>query len=122
MPWPEVSTMSLRREFVELAQQAGPNRRALGRAFSISPTTGYRWLRRYQTQGPAACRTAPAGPTARPSGPPPLNSACCSSGPRTRPGAGTKSGGAPSPRAFPAALPPIEYAPRGHGAAGTSQG
>ena len=42
MPWKEVSTMSLRREFVELAQPAG----ALCRRFRISPTTGYRWLRR----------------------------------------------------------------------------
>ena len=53
MPWKEVSIMSQRREFVELAQQAGANRRALCRAFGISPTTGYRWLRRYQAAGAA---------------------------------------------------------------------
>ena len=45
--------MSLRREFVELAQPAGAHRRALCRRFRISPTTGYRWLRRYQAHGPA---------------------------------------------------------------------
>ena len=53
MPWKEVSTMSLRREFVELAQQEGANRRALCRRFGISPTTGYRWLHRYQAEGAA---------------------------------------------------------------------
>jgi len=44
--------MSLRREFVELAMQEGANRRALARRFEISPTTGYKWLGRYQAQGP----------------------------------------------------------------------
>ena len=53
MPWKEASTMSLRREFVALAQPAGAHRRALCRRFGISPTTGYRWLRRYQAHGPA---------------------------------------------------------------------
>ena len=53
MPWKEVSTMSLRREFVELAQQEGANRRALCRRFGISPTTGYRWLHRYRAAGAA---------------------------------------------------------------------
>ncbi len=53
MPWKEVSIMSQRREFVALAQQESANRRALCRAFGISPTTGYRWLRRYQAHGPA---------------------------------------------------------------------
>ena len=51
MPWQEVSIMALRREFVALATQEGANRRALCRHFGISPTTGYRWLRRYQTHG-----------------------------------------------------------------------
>ena len=45
--------MALRREFVALATQEGANRRALCRHFGISPTTGYRWLRRYQAHGPA---------------------------------------------------------------------
>ncbi|MDE2995058.1 MAG: helix-turn-helix domain-containing protein [Chloroflexota bacterium] len=51
MPWQEVSIMALRRDFVAMATQEGPNRRALCRHFGISPTTGYRWLRRYQTHG-----------------------------------------------------------------------
>ena len=51
MPWQEVSTMSLREEFVMLASQAGANRRALCRRYGISAKTGYKWLRRYVAQG-----------------------------------------------------------------------
>lgn len=47
MPWQERSTLSLRREFVELACQPGANTRALCRRFEISPKTGYKWLNRY---------------------------------------------------------------------------
>ena len=39
--------MSLRREFVELAQQEGVNMRALCRHYGISPKSGYKWLKRY---------------------------------------------------------------------------
>lgn len=46
MPWQEKDTMSLRREFVELAQQEGANIRALCRHFGISPKSGYKWLQR----------------------------------------------------------------------------
>lgn len=51
MPWKERDTMSLRREFVLLASQEESNVRALCRRFGISPTTGYKWLRRYRKQG-----------------------------------------------------------------------
>lgn len=46
MPWPKVSIMSLRREFVMLASQESTNRRELCRRYAISPTTGYKWLQR----------------------------------------------------------------------------
>lgn len=46
MPWPKVSIMSMRREFVMLASQEGANRRELCRRYAISPTTAYKWLRR----------------------------------------------------------------------------
>ena len=46
MPWPEVSVMDQRREFVSLAMQEGANRRELCRRFGISPDVGYKWLRR----------------------------------------------------------------------------
>lgn len=53
MPWNEVSTMSLRLEFVLLAREEGANFRALCRQFSIAPNTGYKWLRRFIANGEA---------------------------------------------------------------------
>ena len=46
MPWQEVDTMSLRREFVELASQEGANMSELCRRYEISRKTGYKWLGR----------------------------------------------------------------------------
>ena len=51
MPWKETTTMSLRTEFVTLASQPGANIRELCRRFSISPTTGYKYLKRYLDAG-----------------------------------------------------------------------
>ena len=51
MPWCAVSTMSLRREFVELAQAEAVNMRALCRRFGISPKTGYKWVVRFADEG-----------------------------------------------------------------------
>lgn len=56
MPWGEVSTMSLRQEFVRLALQEGANRRELCRRFGVSPTTGYKWIQRYLSAGNAGLR------------------------------------------------------------------
>jgi transposase InsO family protein len=50
MPWKEVSIMSLRWEFVELASQA-INFTELCRRFQISRNNGYKWVKRYQQQG-----------------------------------------------------------------------
>lgn len=46
MPWPEVSVMEQRKEFVRLANVEGANRRELCRRFGIHPSTGYKWLGR----------------------------------------------------------------------------
>jgi len=51
MPWQEVTRVSLREEFVQLAMQTGSNRRELCRRFGISPQTGYKWLARYALEG-----------------------------------------------------------------------
>jgi transposase InsO family protein len=51
MPWEEVTRMSLRQEFVQLAMQPGANRRELCRRFKISPKTAYKWLGRYKLAG-----------------------------------------------------------------------
>ncbi|MGH7429172.1 MAG: helix-turn-helix domain-containing protein, partial [Candidatus Methylomirabilaceae bacterium] len=53
MSWQEVSTVSLRQEFVMLATAEGANVRALCRRYTISPKTGYKWLARYRRQGRA---------------------------------------------------------------------
>lgn len=50
MPWQEVSTMSLRREFVMLMQQSA-NVSELCRRFEISPKTAYKWIARYAAKG-----------------------------------------------------------------------
>jgi transposase InsO family protein len=51
MPWKESSIMSQRQEFVMLASVENANIRQLCRRFGISPTTGYKWLGRYQADG-----------------------------------------------------------------------
>ena len=53
MPWKEVSSMSQKRDFVALASADNANLRELCRRFQISPTTGYKWLKRYQEAGEA---------------------------------------------------------------------
>ena len=51
MPWQECTTMSIRREFVLLAQHPQSNIRELCRRYGISPKTAYKWLERYQELG-----------------------------------------------------------------------
>ncbi len=72
MPWKEVSTMSLRSEFVALALLPDANLARLAQRFGISRKTAYKWLARARAGGPAAlhdhsrrprrspARTAPA--------------------------------------------------------------
>ena len=51
MPWKEMDAMSLRKEFVLLAKQAGSNVRELSRHYGISSRTAYKWLKRYELEG-----------------------------------------------------------------------
>lgn len=53
MPWKDVSIVSLRHEFVLLAQHEGVNFRVLCNRFGISRRTGYKWLQRYKEQSRA---------------------------------------------------------------------
>lgn len=54
MPWRPKDLMDIKREFVELANQEGANRRELCRRFGISPKTGYALLSRFASQGSSA--------------------------------------------------------------------
>lgn len=53
MPWQEVSTVSLRKEFILLAVQDGVNISELSRRFGISRKTAYKWLGRFEETGGA---------------------------------------------------------------------
>lgn len=53
MPWNEVTTLTLRHEFVMLAQLGGCNFSSLCERFDISRKTGYKWLKRYKQSGDA---------------------------------------------------------------------
>ena len=68
MPWREITRMSLREEFVELAMQEGSNRRELCRRFGIAPKTGYKWLARYGLEGASGLQDRPRRSPARTAG------------------------------------------------------
>jgi len=51
MPWQERCTMSLRQEFLLLANQPGSNFRQLCQRFGISRKTGYKWRQRHRQDG-----------------------------------------------------------------------
>jgi len=51
MPWKETTTMSLRIDFIRLAEQESANISQLCRHFGISRKTGYKWLKRYREGG-----------------------------------------------------------------------
>ena len=54
MPWKEAKLMSLRTEFVVMAEKEGTNFSQLCRQFGISRKTGYKWLKRFQEGGISA--------------------------------------------------------------------
>jgi transposase InsO family protein len=66
MPWNEVSTMSLRQEFVQLASQEGANVRQLCRRFEVSAKTAYKWLARFRADGSAGLADRSRRPTHAP--------------------------------------------------------
>lgn len=56
MPWKEMDAMSLRAEFVALAEQDGRNIRELCRRYRISSRTAYKWLKRHKAEGEAGLK------------------------------------------------------------------
>lgn len=67
MAWREVTRVSLRREFIEMALQPGSNRRELCRRFGIAPKTGYKWLARYAQEGASGLKDRSRRPRHSPS-------------------------------------------------------
>lgn len=72
MPWPQVTLMSLRKEFVTLALAEGVNMSCLCRGFGISRKTGYKWLGRYLSEGAPGLGDRSRRPRASPRTTPPL--------------------------------------------------
>ncbi|RYD99925.1 MAG: IS481 family transposase [Sphingobacteriales bacterium] len=66
MPWKDVDMMTLRQEFTALAQQEGVNFSALCARFGISRKTGYKWLERVITHGPAGLQDCSRRPCSTP--------------------------------------------------------
>ena len=66
MPWNEVSTVSLRLEFVTLAAAEGANVRDLCRRYGVSPQTAYKWIDRHRGGGAAALADRPRRPASSP--------------------------------------------------------
>lgn len=66
MPWKNLTPMSQRREFVLLALTEGTNIRSLCQRYGISPKTGYKWINRYQTEGPSGLTDQPRVPRSFP--------------------------------------------------------
>jgi transposase InsO family protein len=67
MPFHEGSRMDTRLEFVMLASVEGANIRNLCRRYSISPTTGYKWLERWRIEGAAGLQELSRRPENSPS-------------------------------------------------------
>lgn len=66
MPWSVKHLNNVRLEFVNLALQPDANLRQLCRRFGISPTVGYKWLGRYEREGPAGLADRPRRPQKSP--------------------------------------------------------
>jgi len=67
MPWKEVTTMSLRLEFVRFALHEDANMSELCQRFGISRKTGYKWLNRCQQHGKEALMDQSRRPHTSPS-------------------------------------------------------
>jgi transposase InsO family protein len=66
MPWNEVSTVTLRAEFVRLAQNNDANISQLCERFHISRKTGYKWLARFRAHGDAGLSDQSRRPSCSP--------------------------------------------------------
>lgn len=67
MPWKKEETVfKLRKEFVHLASQPSANMTRLCQRYGISRKTGYKWLRRWQSEGDAGLKDRSRRPKTHP--------------------------------------------------------
>lgn len=66
MPWKEVDAMSLKKEFILLANREDANISALCNRFGITRSTGYKWLKRYNELGSEGLGERPRKPLTSP--------------------------------------------------------
>lgn len=71
MLWQEATKGSLRLEFVMKARLEGCNIRALCREYDISPTTGYKWIRRIEQEDASGLKDRSRRPRTSPNRVPP---------------------------------------------------
>ena len=71
MPWPEESTMDLRRQFVQDVQSGAAPMTELCAAYQISRKTGYKWLARFDEGGLPALADQSRRPATSPTATPP---------------------------------------------------
>lgn len=67
MPWKEWDQMSLKQEFVSLADAGGLSFKDLCERFGISRKTGYKWLNRHRSSGPSGLQERSRMPKHSPS-------------------------------------------------------
>ena len=66
MPFRGLSVTDQKREFVVFASAEGANMRELCRRYGVSPTTGYKWLERFEREGLAGLAERSRRPQASP--------------------------------------------------------
>ena len=70
MPWLEATPMDHRLQFVAEARRTDESFTALCARFGIAPKTGYKWLARYEAEGPAGLHERARRPHTSPTAPP----------------------------------------------------
>ena len=63
MPWSQTSAMDEKVRFISDYQRELLSLSELCDRYGISRKTGYKWIDRYETEGPRACGTCPGAPT-----------------------------------------------------------
>ena len=66
MPWRTPELLTMKTEFVMLADQEQTNMRALCQRFGISTVCGYKWLRAFREQGAAGLQEKSRRPNSHP--------------------------------------------------------